>query len=170
MSIRLFRTFAAGVVFAGALALVGSVHAGDDAWSKLKAGDWAEYKAAPAPGMETHMKWTVKSADADKVVYSIETTTMMNGQAMGAPVSTEMTYDKKAMGSTANTAAPAAGPAVSEESVTVDGKAIKCKVISAEAAGQKSKTWMSDDVPFGIVKVEANGVVAQELVKWGSGS
>ena len=41
-----------------------------------------------------------------------------------------------------------------------------------ETAGQKfsSKTWMSEDVPFGIVKVETNGTVSQELVDWGHGS
>jgi hypothetical protein len=169
MSIRGCRRFAAVALFACALALVASVQAGEDPWSKLNVGDWAEYKASPAPGIETRMKWVVKSADADQVVYSIETTTMMNGQAMGQPVSTEMTYDRKAMAAATTTApADAPKPVESEETVTVDGKQLKCRVVELEAAGQKSKSWMSEEVPFGIVKVESNGVVSQELVRWGN--
>src|SRR5688500_570812 len=87
----------------GLVALAGAAQAEGDAWSKLKVGDWVKYKVAPAPGIETHQKWVVKEVTDTKVVYTIETSTMMNGAAVGQPVSTEMTYDKSNPGAAMGT-------------------------------------------------------------------
>jgi hypothetical protein len=159
------------------VAFAGAAQAADDAWSKLKVGDWVKYKVAPAPGIETQQKWTVKEVTADKVVYAIETTTLMNGAAVGSPVSTDMTYDKKnpaaAMGAGAATA-PGAEAKITDETVKVGDKELKVKVMASEgeANGQKysAKVYTSDEVPFGIVKTESNGQVSMELVEFGHGS
>jgi len=140
-----------------------------EAWGKLKAGDWAKYKSEPTPGIELQMKWTVKEATDTKVTYTIESTTLMNGNAVAPPTSAEQSFDKQATIAAGAASAQTPGTTVSEETATVGGKSVPCLVMTAEAGGQTSKTWMSAEVPFGIVKVEANGKVAQELVEWGSG-
>jgi len=95
--IRAIRVCTALLAVAGLLvACAGAASAEDyDPWMSLKVGDWAKYKSSPVPNMESHSKWTVKEVTDTKVVYEVETTTMMDGKQLGEPTKTEMTYEKK---------------------------------------------------------------------------
>ena len=59
---------------------------------------------------------------------------------------------------------------VSEEEVEIDGKTLKCFVLTREGPrGGEIKQWMCKDVPvLGIVKITRNGKVFQELLAWGT--
>ncbi len=156
-----------------AVAFVSSPAYADDLFNPyelLKEGDWVVYKSEPAPGMVSETKQVVTKVEGKVITYEIHTKMVMNGKPLGEPTKTVQTIDlsKKAEGG--GKEAPA--PKTSKGEVEVKGKKLACVVIESETevAGQKyvSKSWMSKDVPFGVVKVETNGKVAQQVADWGS--
>ncbi len=157
--------------------VVGSAFADDyNPYAKLKKGDWVKYKSVPMANMESHTKQTVTEVTADKVTYEMESTTIMNGSPVGPPYKQPMTVDKNPPKTEPDPKAPQPKQE-GEETLTVGGKSVKCKVYVTESeyGGQKMKTrsWVSEDVPFGLVKSETDGPtgkITMELVEFGFGS
>lgn len=137
-------------------------------WKHLKEGDWATYKSEPTPGMVSETKQVVTKVDGEKITYEVHTKMIMNGKPLGEPTKTVQTIDLSE-----KPGAPGEKPKVkrSKDDVDVNGKKLACHVTETETevAGTKyvTKMWMCKDVPFGTVKVEANGKVSMQLVDWG---
>jgi hypothetical protein len=137
--------------------------------------EWAKYKpgtsmtmatTSDAGGQTSNMetKTTLKEVTDDKVVLDISMSMDAGGTKMNMPAQTseiKKMIDAPAADATAAAAANAPKPdtKTSDESVTVGAGTFKAKVTEAtmDAGGSKttSKTWMSDDVPGGMVKMEA---------------
>ncbi|HET6251791.1 MAG TPA: hypothetical protein VFE47_29165 [Tepidisphaeraceae bacterium] len=166
----------------GALALVlsaGMAQAANspvyDSWAKLKPGSSVTvHTVSEAAGQKSEMEMTyvLDEVQAEKVVIEVKT-------SMLAPAKMELPARKQDIprGTAATPTTPAApsAPATptpnvkqSEESVTIAGKAFKCKVTEAtnDQSGMKtaSKTWTCPEMPNMLVKMEASttGTVASK--------
>jgi hypothetical protein len=132
-------------------------------WSKQKPGAWVKHKmVSDAGGQKTEMEMTTKLIEltADKAV--VETASVMNvgGQKIDVP-GMKRDVPAKWDPAKANPNPNAPKPEIKEgsEDVTVGGKSYKCKTyettMKSDQATMTSKTWMSDDVPGGTVKMES---------------
>lgn len=137
--------------------------------------EWAKYKPGTSTTMATtsdaggqtssmETKTTLKEVTDDKIVLDISMSMDAGGQKMNMPAQTteikKMIDAPAAADATAAANAPKPDTKTSDESVTVGAGTFKAKVTEAtmDAGGSKttSKTWMSDDVPGGMVKMEAS--------------
>jgi uncharacterized protein len=137
-----------------------------DPWSKLKVGAWVQYRFTGDASVDSRMKWTVKKVTPEKVVYLVESTTTF-GQTTVKGVPTEMAYDR-----TRDWTADDVKVTRSEATLTLKGKAKPVQIYTTEGTDANgdhfvTRTWMSDEVPFGMVKTEVNGTLSQEAVDWG---
>ena len=155
------------------MVMCASVHAGQVENPQYK--EWAKYKPGTSMTMSTtsdaggqsskmETKTTIKEVTDDHVTLETAMSMDAGGQKMDMPAqSTEIKKMMEEMPATPNAQAPADAPKpdtkTSEESVTVGAGTFKTKLTEStmEAAGNKtvSKTWTSDDVPGGMVKMEA---------------
>lgn len=137
-------------------------------WGSFKVGSYVVTKnvtEAAGQKMTMEIKTTLTALTADKATVEMATTMMGNTTktttdlpitAAAAPVPT----------STVST--PQAEIKTSEETITVAGKSVKCKVTSttSDMNGMKSevKTWMSDEVPGFLVKtvIKSTGAANSE--------
>jgi hypothetical protein len=144
----------------------------DDAAPNLKYTAWAKYKPgstetiagdidSPAGKMHLEMVRTLISVTDDQVVVETKTKMDMGGQTRESPAVKETikaTGDKDEIKQTG------------EESVDAMGKTFKCKVYEAAKTDSapatpaapgpnmnKAKVWACEDVPGGVVKLEATG-------------
>ena len=141
----------------GALALLAPrAHAGDaekNPLERAKVGQWAKYKLQN----DMEMKQSVTKVDGRKVTLRNEM--WMKGSALPAN-DTVVDLDKKLdAGDRKNET-----PKVEEDTVTVAGKKLKCRVTILGSV----RTWISDEVPvYGVVKQTMEDKVTMELVAWG---
>jgi hypothetical protein len=138
-------------------------------WSRLKPGAWVLYRSgAPDAPVQSQMKWIVRSITSQRVVYVVESTTVLpGGQTIeGQPM--ELALDAAHVMGVDGT-----GVTQSDASLLVHGRtlAVRLHETETETGGQRYlvKTWMSDEVPFGIVRTEVNGELSQEALEWGWG-
>jgi hypothetical protein len=137
-------------------------------WAKYKPGTCTTVAmTSDAGGQSSKMetKSTLAEVTPDKVVIDVVTSMEAGGQKMDMPA--QKMEIKKAMDATpapdAETQkqidAAKANSKTSDETVTVAGGTFKAKLTesSMEANGMKttSKVWTSDEVPGGMVKMEA---------------
>jgi len=144
------------------LAIIGSAGDGEVPYplAKAEVGDWLLYEMQG--GMQ--QKQTVLAVSEEAVKVKIDT--IMNGSTIN---SMEMDYPLKADTSAGmQDAVDAPKPKISEATLTVKGKDLKCQVVEAETQGMTTKSWMCDGVPItGVAKSEVAGSVAMTLVDFG---
>lgn len=139
-------------------------------WGSFKVGSFVVTKSTTETAgykMSTETKTTLTALTADKATIEIETT--VSGHTTKTTADVPLTASAPvapAAGTSAST--PQADVKTSEETITVAGKSVKCKVTTAnaETGGMKSesKTWMSEDVPGFVVKsvVKSTGAANSE--------
>jgi hypothetical protein len=141
-----------GIAALTALAVV-SMAADNSAWSNCKPGAWSKLKttsettvAGHTTNMTIETKMTLVSKTADKATVATETTMM--GRTTKTTADIPLKSDAKGTSQTP--------VKMGSETITVAGKAFKCKTVEvqSEANGMKTstKSWMADEVPGGIVK------------------
>jgi hypothetical protein len=140
-------------------------------WGSFKVGSFVVTKSTTETAgykMSTETKTTLTALTADKATIEIETTVAGHTTKTSAdmPLTASAAPVTPVAGTSAST--PQAEVKTSEETITVAGKSVKCKVTSAnaETGGMKSesKTWMSEDVPGFVVKsvVKSTGAANSE--------
>jgi hypothetical protein len=117
-----------------------------------KVGQWVRYKLP----QDLEQKLTVTAVDGKKV--SVKAETILAGSVVASSVSvTDLEAKAPAPAKTDDVK-------VEETTLVIKGKKLKCRLTTTAT----SKTWTSADVPVtGIVKIESNGVLVQELIDWG---
>ncbi len=138
-----------GLLFLGAITGVGQVLAGP--LDSAQVGQWVVEKST-ASGMTSHvLKW-VSKVEGKKLTLR---TQMLNPDlTTGMLPANEMTMDLGATpmpGAVPSVPAPG-GPVpearITEESLTVGGRAVRCKRMEVEMGGMVSRSWMSDQIPI----------------------
>ncbi len=134
-------------------------------WASFNKGSWVKMKTTTvitAVKQSTAMesKMTLLDKTPDKVVVETEMS------VMGNVSKTKMDIPLKATATApAGTAAKAPAPKLGSETITIAGKSLACKTAEIETvvAGQKSlsKTWMSEQVPGGLVKSVTTSAATQ---------
>ena len=156
-----FAMFACGSLYAGQIENPMYTQ-----WAKFNPGTsvtiaMTSDNAGQTSKMET--KTTLKDKSDDKLTLETAMSMDAGGQKMDMPAQSievkKMIDDPAAAAPNAPADAPKPVTKTSEESVTVVGGTFKAKVTEStvDAGGSKivSKTWTSDDVPGGVVKMEA---------------
>ncbi len=145
-------------------------------WAKFNKGSFAKLKtstvmlmAGNKNTMTTDTKMTLIDKTADKVVVETETS------VMGNVSKTKMDIPLKAA-APAKPPANAPAPKMGSETITVAGKSFACKtfeiVTDTNAGKTTTKTWISEDVPGGVVKTVSstkgamNSEMTMELVEY----
>jgi hypothetical protein len=162
-------------LFASVCAFVlacGAVRADDNpaytSWAKFKPGTSTTMAMASDAGgqtSKTETKTTLKEVTADKVVVEVAMSMEAGGQKMDMPAQT-MEYKKVMDAAPATPDAPKDQPNMpkpetktSEESVTVAAGTFKTKCTESKMKmgemNTVSNVWTSDEVPGGMVKMEA---------------
>jgi outer membrane biosynthesis protein TonB len=133
-------------------------------WGKCKEGDWVKMS-----GMN-NMSTTMELVKVGDKTVTVKSTMEMPGMAMPAQ---EQEYPKYvATGGMGETAAKMVVEDLGTETLEIAGKKIECKVtqVKMEMGGKTitSKSWMSDEVPGGMVKSMSDAMgemqVMQEVV------
>jgi len=131
-------------------------------WSAYKPGTWVKYKqSGETAGQKTETETTFKLLEVtpEKAVLEISMSMNVAGQKMDMPAQKQDVPAKFTKPSTSGGTAPKPEVKEGEEEVTVAGKTFKCKTIeSTVKQGDMtvwSKTWMSDEVPQGTVKMQS---------------
>jgi hypothetical protein len=126
-------------------------------WGGFKAGSFVKLKTTSSVEVmgkptetSTESKMTLAELTADKAIVDIEMT------VMGHTTKTRQEFPLSGSGATPTATPGTSQPKMGTDTLSVAGKTINCKTIEvdSEAAGSKinSKTWMSDQVPGGMVK------------------
>ena len=152
-------------------------------WSKFKKGTTATLKMTTTAANNTSeilMTTTLVEVGADKLVVETSTVTKFNGMEFKAAAKRDVTKTIKLPdGVKKDDAKGGKVPGTYEEgteTLKIGGTEIKTKwyKAKAEVAGNKteSKTWMSDEVPGSLVKMEttttgpAAGTLKMELIEF----
>lgn len=121
-------------------------------WGSFKVGSYVVTKSTTEVAgrkMSTEMKTTLTALTADKATIEIATTVMGNT----SKTTTDMPLTAAAAPAAGGSAStPTAEVKSTEETVTVAGKSLKCKVTTATVGGTESTTWTSEEVPGFMVK------------------
>lgn len=134
-------------------------------WSDAKVGWMVRHK------MQGGMEMVQEVKDLDDKRLLMLNKTYMNGSLVAASLMWSARYMKKYEGEVVKS--DCTTEELGDESLTIAGKSVKCKVTRGTCTvnGAKSitKSWMSDDVPGTMVKVESEGAgqaqgVVMELV------
>lgn len=158
LALALSLTFGTTAVVAGqAGSKSGAQAIAKHPWASFNTGSWVKLKSTTlmqiagtknTSVMETKM--TMVSKTPDKAVIETEMTVM--GQTNKSRM--DMPFKAAAQPATAAKAAPV--PKTGTDTITVAGKSLSCKTMEmeTEAGGMKvhTKTWVSDQVPGGLVK------------------
>jgi len=137
-------------------------------WAKFKPGTSTTITMSSDAGgqtSKTETKSTLAEVTADKVVVEVAMSMEAAGQKMDMPAQ-KMDIPKKMDAQPAATPdakpdpnTPKADTKTSDESCTVPAGTFKCKCVQStmDVGGNKtvSKVWTSDEVPGGMVKMEA---------------
>ena len=177
---------ARGSVLLGTLALAAlaalpaatAARADDDApfdpWRSLRKGDWVKLRSQQKDDLVVEQVWRVTEATPDKVVYQVESTTIRAGGRRGkVNVSNPEIVPLEGEGAVPPPAASSDPGAPERKKVTLEiaGRTLECTLmeLTTKVAGRDvvTRVWSCPDVPFGIVKVETDGRVTQELVEFG---
>lgn len=135
------------------------------AWSDAKVGWMVRHK------MQGGMEMVQEVKDLDDKRLLMLNKTYMNGSLLSASLMWSARYMKKYEGEVVKT--DCTSEELGDETLTIAGKSVKCKVTRGTCTinGEKTitKSWMSDDVPGTMVKVESEGAgqakgVVMELV------
>jgi len=157
------------------LVVISSARAADDAnprythWSRYKVGSnttmVANVSTPQGMTINMEMKRTLKELTDDKAVIEVVSSTEVMGQSHPGKPHDEIIQAKKAEND--------AYKEVGHETVEAAGKSYDCTVIEATQtvpAGPggrpqegKAKVWVTDDVPGGMVKLEATGMSNQTV-------
>jgi len=138
-------------------------------WGSFKVGSYVVLKSTTEVAgrkMVTETKTTLNALTADKATVEMATTAM--GNTSKTNVDIPITASAPTATPTGTVATPQAEVKTSEETITIAGKSLKCKVTTAtsEANGMKSesKSWMSEEVPGFVVKsvVKTTGAASSE--------
>ena len=138
-------------------------------WGSFKVGSFVTMKSTTEVAgrkMTTEIKTTLNALTADKATVEMETTAM--GHTSKTTTDFPITAGAPIAAPTGTASTPQAQVETSEETITVAGKSLKCKVTAATSvmSGMKSesKTWMSEEVPGFVVKsvVKTSGAAASE--------
>ena len=178
---RVGRGIAVAAVLAGAM--VGAAARGDDAaefdpWRSLRKGDWVTLQARQSETMVVEQTWRVLSADDQKVVYQIESVTLVEGKQFGKKTaSSRETVLLRGEGAKPGPAEQAAAGARSikrlRKKLDIAKRLLDCEILelTTEVAGEKviTRIFTCSEVPFGIVRIENGDQVTQELVAFGRG-
>ncbi|HYE21160.1 MAG TPA: hypothetical protein VEA69_22120 [Tepidisphaeraceae bacterium] len=140
-------------------------------WAKFKVGSWSKVageSAAAGTTTKTEMTYKLVELTPDKAVVELVTSMDAGGTKMDLPAQKmEIPAKGPAAGATGAPDAPKPDMKESTEEVEVAGKKVKCKVteVKTDANGMKmtSKSWTSEDVPGGLVKMESNGEGAMKM-------
>lgn len=132
-------------------------------WSAYKPGTWVKHKTtADMAGQKTENEMTTKLVEVtpDKAVIEIAMSMTVGGQKMDMPAQKQEVPAKIEKPAAPAADAPKADVKEGEEEVTVAGKTFKCKTTETTMKQgnntTKSKVWMSDDVPQGMVKMQSS--------------
>ncbi len=135
------------------------------AWSDAKVGWMVRHK------MQGGMEMVQEVKDLDDKRLLMLNKTYMNGSLLSASLMWSARYLPKYTGEVVKN--DCTSEDLSDETLTIAGKSVKCKVTRGTCTvnGEKivTKSWMSDDVPGTMVKVESEGAgqpqgVVMELV------
>jgi hypothetical protein len=162
------KSFAVLVTLTVGAALAAGQVAAKHPWASFGVGSWAHLKTTSvvnAGGQKIpsviETKMTLVAKTADKV--TIENEVIMGGRSISK---TKMDLPLK--GAAAATAAkPPAGAQfkTGSETITVAGRALKCitseGVMDAGGTKTQSKTWISDQVPGGLVKSQSSNAASE---------
>ncbi len=131
-------------------------------WASFKAGSMVTLKMiSDAGGNKTEMTNTMELLEisGDKAVIQTTTVMVVAGNEMKMPPQKREIMAKMKMAEPAANTKEGPKAKESSEDVTVEGTTYKCKVTEStnEANGVKSvaKSWTSDEVPGGLVKMES---------------
>lgn len=153
-------------------------------WSKQKPGAWVKHKmVSDAGGQKTEMEMTTKLIELTPEKAVVETASVMNvgGQKIDVPGMKRDVPAKWEPGKIPGQPADAPKPDIKEGTgdATVGGKTYKCKTyevtMKTDQATMTSKTWMSEEVPGGTVKMESKmekpiqSVTTMEMVGFEAG-
>jgi hypothetical protein len=137
-------------------------------WSKFKPGTTVTMKSdsvmkVQGNEMKNASTITTKLLDISPTEATVETTMLANGQESKLP-------PQKIPAKTEKAAVPADAPKADmkegTDKVEIAGKTYNAKTVetTSDANGMKttSKTWMSDEVPGGMLKMESNSTGSME--------
>ncbi len=137
-------------------------------YKNAKEGDWVVHEMKG--GMQ--MRQTVVAVSPDTVTIEIQT--IMNGNVVHKQTMDQERNSKpdlKALG--VKEGGPE--PKISEDTLTIKGKKIKCTLIVTEKDDITTKIWLSEEIPVnGLVKTEMTGKEAamsgvMVVTDWGRG-
>lgn len=140
------------------------------AWAKFKAGTTVTTKSETSMKMagnenKTSTTMTTKLSEITPTEATVETTMESNGTSTPLPARKIPAKIDKPADNTA--AAPKADVKEGTDKVEVAGKSYNAKTTetTSEANGNKtvSKTWMSDEIPGGMAKMESSTSGAMEM-------
>ena len=134
-------------------------------WAKFNKGSSVLYSAeTSAMGNTTNITTTQTLMDVtpDNVTLQVASSMVMGGNTMNMPVQTQNIPAKITKPADAPATQPVdASASTSTEDVQAAGKTFSCKktmaTMSQNGMTVTSTTWTCDDVPGGVVKMEANG-------------
>jgi hypothetical protein len=164
------RALAVGA-FAFSMMLAGAARAENnpayESWAKHKPGTMVKIKTvSDAAGNKTEIEqtMTLKDVNPERVVIEVATSMSMMGQKMDQPAQTmEIKANEPAPASmtgkdTTDQPKPDMTTKEGEETVTVAGKSVKCKVTETTMKQGDmtvhTKVWMSPEIPGMLVKME----------------
>jgi hypothetical protein len=134
-------------------------------WAVWKEGAYATLKGENRFGDTVTVvtsTQTLKAVTAEKVVIEVTTVTVTNGQTTKAPPAT-MEFRAREPKLPADvlkqveeqTKKNAAQTTKGKETLTVNGQKLACEWVRFQSEGIDSKSWMCDDVPNQLVKMES---------------
>jgi hypothetical protein len=131
----------------------------------LKEGDWVIHRTQAGYGIYSDTKQVVTKVDKKTITYETTSATYLNGKQMEGGLATEtITVD---IANIKEKPYMAEYDRIGEEILKVKKAELKCNIYKWGDGERMQKFWISDDVPFGMVKFES-GKVKTELINWGS--
>lgn len=159
-------------------AAVGDDSAGFDPWRSLRTGDWVTLQARQSETMVVEQTWRVLSADEMKVVYQIESVTLVEGKQFGKKTTSAkevvMLRGDRAVPAPAEQAAAGARSIKRlRQQLDIAERLLDCEILelTTDVSGEPvvTRIYTCSVVPFGIVRIVNGDQVTQELVAFGRG-
>lgn len=128
----------------------------ENPWTKYKEGSWVLYELTP--GMQQKQTLISKS---DKE-YVLETTIIMNGKVISTtPVTIPLQTSQQPVAG-----ASAADVKVSDDNIEFKGQAFACKVYETTTPQGVGKTWITENIPGGIIQTTLNNNIFMRAVDY----
>lgn len=134
-----------------------------DLTRNTRAGDWVLYDVQNGIQIKREV---VELTDTH---LTLKIDTIMNGQALSSITQKiPRKMDQFAAPQDPVAVANAPKPVITKGQIEIKGKTLDCWIVEMTVQGQKSRTYLSQEVPVdGIVKTELNGQVSLRLVDFG---